>query len=155
MYIFQIEFKSISIKIFIHVCVYVSSVHCNCSNSNIDTQQKSNGGVRYHHHKHNAYRLVGWSLYLHPLLFLLVVCTHICSIFLTNSAFSGDTGSPDQAVWNQSAGSYLSLLRMRCSISRRKFLITPCTGQAAASPKAQMVWPSIWREISSSMGISL
>ena len=29
-----------------------------------------------------------------------------------------------------------------------------CTGQAAASPRAQMVWPSIWREISSNMSIS-
>ena len=31
---------------------------------------------------------------------------------------------------------------------------SPCTGQAAASPRAQIVWPSMAREISSNMGIS-
>ena len=31
---------------------------------------------------------------------------------------------------------------------------SPCTGQAAPSPKAQMVWPSIWVVTSSSMSIS-
>ena len=33
---------------------------------------------------------------------------------------------------------------MRLSISGRKWRSSPCTGQAAPSPKAQMVWPSIW-----------
>ena len=32
---------------------------------------------------------------------------------------------------------------IRASISGLKCRIRPCTGQAAASPKAQMVWPSI------------
>mmetsp|Transcript_56521 Transcript_56521/g.134268 ORF Transcript_56521/g.134268 Transcript_56521/m.134268 type:complete len:260 (+) Transcript_56521:319-1098(+) len=43
---------------------------------------------------------------------------------------------------------------MRSSISGRKLRISPWTGHAAASPRAQMVWPSIWREISSSIWIS-
>ena len=34
---------------------------------------------------------------------------------------------------------------MRSSITGWKRLIKPCTAQAAASPKAQIVWPSIWR----------
>ena len=34
--------------------------------------------------------------------------------------------------------------RMRRSISGRKCRIRPWTGQAAASPSAQMVWPSTW-----------
>ena len=38
---------------------------------------------------------------------------------------------------------------MRSSITGWKRLIKPCTGQAAASPKAQIVWPSIWRDTSS------
>ena len=33
---------------------------------------------------------------------------------------------------------------MRASMTWRKWRISPCTGQAAASPSAQMVWPSTW-----------
>src|SRR5690606_32573879 len=35
-------------------------------------------------------------------------------------------------------------LRIAYSNSWRKWRMKPCTGQAAASPNAQMVWPSIW-----------
>mgnify|MGYP003694638719 CR=1 FL=1 len=34
---------------------------------------------------------------------------------------------------------------MRASITPRKWRSSPCTGQAAPSPNAQMVWPSILR----------
>src|SRR5580692_4722504 len=43
---------------------------------------------------------------------------------------------------------------MRRSISGRKWRSRPCTGHAAPSPKAQMVWPSIWVVTSISMSIS-
>src|SRR6185437_13560074 len=43
---------------------------------------------------------------------------------------------------------------MRRSISGRKCRSRPCTGQAAPSPKAQMVWPSICCVTSISMPIS-
>src|SRR6185312_4367613 len=43
---------------------------------------------------------------------------------------------------------------MRRSISGRKCRSNPCTGQAAPSPKAQMVWPSICLVTSNSMSIS-
>src|SRR5579875_2593303 len=43
---------------------------------------------------------------------------------------------------------------MRRSISPRKCRMRPCTGQAAASPSAQIVWPSIWVVTSNSMSIS-
>src|SRR5262249_4022951 len=43
---------------------------------------------------------------------------------------------------------------MRRSISGRKWRSRPCTGQAAPSPNAQMVWPSIWVVTSISMSIS-
>mmetsp|Transcript_70310 Transcript_70310/g.187336 ORF Transcript_70310/g.187336 Transcript_70310/m.187336 type:complete len:256 (-) Transcript_70310:688-1455(-) len=45
-------------------------------------------------------------------------------------------------------------LAMRSSMSGRKLRIRPCTGQAAASPRAQIVCPSICLEISSSIWIS-
>src|SRR5262249_4358635 len=52
----------------------------------------------------------------------------------------------------------LSALReyssMRRSISGRKCLSKPCTGHAAPSPKAQMVWPSICCVTCMSMSIS-
>ncbi len=53
------------------------------------------------------------------------------------------------------AGGILRYSPMRRSISGRKWRIRPWTGQAAASPSAQMVWPSISQETSSSMSISL
>mmetsp|Transcript_28668 Transcript_28668/g.67047 ORF Transcript_28668/g.67047 Transcript_28668/m.67047 type:complete len:247 (+) Transcript_28668:336-1076(+) len=43
---------------------------------------------------------------------------------------------------------------MRASMRGRKLRMRPCTGQAAASPRAQIVWPSMLREISSSIWIS-
>ena len=43
---------------------------------------------------------------------------------------------------------------IRRSISGRKFLIRPWMGHAAASPSAQMVWPSTWRVTCSSVSIS-
>ena len=33
---------------------------------------------------------------------------------------------------------------MRSSMTWRKWRISPCTGHAAASPSAQIVWPSTW-----------
>src|SRR5690606_21271591 len=40
---------------------------------------------------------------------------------------------------------------MRYSNSSQKWRRKPCIGQAAASPKAQMVWPSIWPAAARSM----
>src|SRR3546814_3472561 len=45
--------------------------------------------------------------------------------------------------------------RMRRSISGRKCLIRPWIGHAAASPSAQMVWPSTCLVTSNSVSISL
>merc|ERR1712216_661099 len=58
---------------------------------------------------------------------------------------------PQPSAYNTPAALYFA---MRSSITGRKLRMSPCTGQAAASPSAQMVWPSICREISSSMSIS-
>ena len=43
---------------------------------------------------------------------------------------------------------------MRSSITGRKWRIRPWIGQAAASPSAQIVWPSTWRVTCSSVSIS-
>src|ERR1700716_1609997 len=43
---------------------------------------------------------------------------------------------------------------MRRSISGRKWRMSPCTGQAAPSASAQIVWPSISFDTSYSMSIS-
>ena len=43
---------------------------------------------------------------------------------------------------------------IRFSISGRKWRMRPCTGQAAASPRAQIVWPSISLVSSQSWSIS-
>ncbi len=66
------------------------------------------------------------------------------------------------AHWSHSAATRTALCRsalrvyssMRRSISGRKCRSRPCTGQAAPSPNAQMVWPSICFVTSNSMSIS-
>ena len=68
--------------------------------------------------------------------------SEICTVVFWN--FTG--------VWLRGRDFWSNLLTSRTCLNR---LISPCTGQAAASPRAQMVWPSMPLEISSSMGISL
>src|SRR5690606_7588039 len=50
--------------------------------------------------------------------------------------------------WSSTRNRPLTILY---SNSSQKWRRKPCTGQAAASPKAQMVWPSIWPAAARSM----
>ena len=46
------------------------------------------------------------------------------------------------ATGTEGASGFAACASMRSSMTWRKWRISPCTGQAAASPRAQMVWPS-------------
>ncbi len=46
------------------------------------------------------------------------------------------------ATGTEGAIGFAACASMRASITWRKWRMRPCTGQAAASPSAQMVWPS-------------
>src|SRR5690348_2314155 len=61
---------------------------------------------------------------------------------------------PHSAATGSCASALREYSSMRRSISGRKCRSSPCTGQAAPSPKAQMVWPSICCVTSISMPIS-
>src|SRR4029077_15422383 len=64
-------------------------------------------------------------------------------------------GSSSAATRAAPCGSLLRVYSsMRRSTAARKWRSSPCTGHAAPSPKAQMVWPSIWVVTSISMSIS-
>ena len=64
---------------------------------------------------------------------------------------SPSLGRP-RTVWNGCSRRIVG--RCALSISSRKWRIRPCTGHAAASPSAQIVWPSTCPVTSSSMSIS-
>ena len=51
-------------------------------------------------------------------------------------------GSYSAATGTEGASGFVACASMRSSMTWRKWRISPCTGQAAASPRAQMVWPS-------------